>query len=181
MKLAIFDPSSKVIGYAVMRDERTLIDGGLILPIKKSAPAFDRIDSMISDVTAVVRQHRPTCCLVEIPTHTAYARRRDHGWGLTIYGAGVGAVFATLRMLVLLGEYEFALRAVKATDWTGGKPKLTRQKWIALQFPTYHEDEDPGGDTSDAIGLGLWWLAGQRKQQGAQLRARGRQKGRSRC
>ena len=163
MRAVVFvDPSSRVAGCAVMRPGE-LIDGSL-LRAKASDPPIRRIAALCEDLRELCHIHKPETVVIEITSgHVAnwlkgkLDRRGKQAQGMGVYGMGVGAMWREACHCVPPQD----VHAVIENDWTGGKSKASRQQRVAAQFPAYRQNMkcDPGGDVSDAIGLGLWWFA----------------------
>lgn len=151
MSILALDPSSTATGYAVMRDDGTLADAGLLKPDRTRDDANTRIAAMHRALMDVLREHRPTCVVVEDTSGKVGARHRGAGAGLAIHGKAVGYFMAAVKAAGYVPEM------ILENVWTRGTPKAKRQARVALAYRSYRPAEDPGGDTADAIGLAEWW------------------------
>ena len=165
------DPSSTVVGWAVMSSATQLIEAGRITPAGRADPYIKRCDDMAVDLSGLLNEHRPATVVIEIPTGKVHRRKRPYtqGMGLSVYGFGVGVTWLTCRRWadaaanMVCDQRSGHLRrrrvvTIFENDWTRGVPKRDRQLAIALMFDAYKVPADPGGDVADAIGLGLWWF-----------------------
>ena len=162
MKLLSADPSTTATGYAVLgRDGKgpLLIECGVLLPRKASAPAITRVCDICDELGGLVKEHRPTCAVIETVASNVYRGKPTQG--LLTYAMGVGIIYGTLRTL-LAGKPVFG---VAPTTWTRGKKKADRMASARMMFPTYDPRQDPGGDAGDAIGLGCWFLFHQARRE----------------
>lgn len=174
MKILAIDPSSRVIGYAVLTGLAAgeLIDGGLIKPSdskrelqKWAAPAlagvfmapelaaFRRIASMLADLDAIVAEHQPDRIAVEIPSGKTGTGAKNKAKGaLTTYGLAAGMVLQHCRALLPGGAVPITER-----QWTRDRgDKWDHRMLIAGLYAHYDGCKDEGADLSDAIGLGRW-------------------------
>jgi len=152
------DPSSTVIGWAIMASAARLTAGGLITPESRSAPYAQRLDDMLADLQQLLDEQEPATILIEVPTGKVHRRKRPfmRGMGLSVYGFGVGAVWGECRRWS--ADRPAKVVTVFENDWTRGVPKRDRQLAIAAMFDRYWVGDDPGADLADAIGLGVWWF-----------------------
>lgn len=148
MTLLSLDPSSSIVGYAVMRGAGHLVEAGRIKPSKTTLKSLARIREFGEEVRALIDEMKPDRVVIETPNPRAY---RTNGAGLTIYGMAVGFIVATVDASGV--PYD----CVDACDWTKGVEKGKRTRLIALKYPQYRMDADSGMDAADAIGLGDWW------------------------
>jgi hypothetical protein len=149
-----FDPSSSVTGYAVMTDARTVTDCGKLTPGRARDDANTRIRVMVAEAVLLIRQVRPDWVVIEDTSGKVSGRHRGSGAGLAIYGKAVGWFLAELERVV-----PGKVVAVLENDWTRGTKKGTRQRIVAAEYRgAYDPAQDPGGDVSDAIGIGRWWF-----------------------
>lgn len=151
------DPSSSHTGYAVLDGPEVLIDCGVLRPNRDADPPLLRIETMITELQAVVAEHEPDVAVVEVTSGKISRRiKRFQPSGLPVYGMAVGAVWRELVVLM-----DGAVVAVAENEWTGGVPKYTRRLAVCSQFPQYAQGQtrDPGADAADAIGLAQWYLA----------------------
>lgn len=146
------DPSSTCTGYAVMTGPDSLIDAGRLLPAKKNAPANERIESILKDLAALIKQYQPDRIIIEDTSGKVGKRHKGSGAGLAVHGKAIGAVWQTCR------RYIDGVHCVCENEWTRGVPKLKRQMIVAATFKGYNATKDGGGDVSDAIGLGRWFF-----------------------
>ncbi len=151
------DPSTTRIGFALVSGPAiALVEVGRFTPSKRSAPWPDRVQSMISDVKETIKTHTPSRVILEAPDGKVHGNiaARSRGNGLSIYGAGFGAVWQACVEVMPAGSVELV-----PTSWTGGKPKKTRARMLAYKFPALDLSSDTGLDTADAIELAVWWWA----------------------
>jgi len=151
MKLLSIDPSSTKTGYAVF-DGNEVIDAGLLTG-KSGTEYFYRVFKMMLELDDIFKDHKIDRTVIESPSGHVHGRLKGHARGQATYGFAVGAIWAHSRSHVQ------GTTLVDANRWTRGIPKKKRQAVIALKYPDYDADKDTGGDVSDAIGLGEWWLA----------------------
>ncbi len=159
------DPSSSVIGYAVLdqRDGR-ILDAGLIKPNRTDDEPLTRIAAMLIDLGGLFEECRPAAVVLEVTSGKVGQRHKGEGAGLAVYGMGVGAVWQFCQSR---GERDgFTVVSVLENDWTGGRPKTARLAVLAATEPKYKTALDPGGDVGDAIGLGRYYLAGRQAEAG---------------
>jgi hypothetical protein len=170
-----FDPSSQAIGYAALKGlgRSDLVDGGLLKPSMakdalgdmpawlhahlrdKSLAACWRVLSMLQDAADLVEEHQPEVIVVEIPSgKTGTGSRKGAKGSLTTYGFAAGDVYGELRC-----RWPMITAPVNERMWTpdrGGK--WLHQVAMDDFYPQYDRQQDPGADTSDAIGLARWWI-----------------------
>lgn len=154
------DPSSTLTGYAVLNLDGKLIDAGLLKPDKTSAPALDRVDSMLTGLDELLREHKPEWTILELPSGHVHGKFQKTNMGvLAILGMAVGKFHERLRAAQQGTNAGMTLVTVSANDWTGGVKKAKRQASIALQFKRqYKIGDDKGADCADAIGLCQWYI-----------------------
>ena len=117
--------------------------------------AYRRVVDTIAEVEGLVAEFEPAV-VVEVPSGKGGAGSRRGATGLlTTYGMAAGAVWVCCRSL-LPG------RVVPVTErvWTRGLgSKDRRQARLAgLYAGRYAADQDLGGATADASGVGSVWL-----------------------
>ncbi len=156
------DPSSTCIGYAIFacraNFESLLGDAGLITTPQKPS-AYVRMVKLADDVFDLIREFNgpPMTIVVEVPSgHVNHGRHKGSGAGLSVYGMAVGYLLGRLASL------DVDVRIILENDWTRGIPKGERQASVAARYASYDPAKDPGGDVSDAIGLGEWWITEER-------------------
>lgn len=151
------DPSSTVVGFAVMGFDKRLIEAGPITPAAPSAGSYERIVSLRGQLRTVLESVGPATILIEWTTGKVGKRHYGNGAGLAVYGCGVGAIATECEHY---GESRGDCEVVPVleNDWTRGVPKRDRQYAVATEYRAYLIADDPGGDVADAIGLALWWL-----------------------
>lgn len=150
--LLALDPSSTCMGYAVFHG-RTLVDAGKLKPRRTKDEANDRIDHMVSfGLNDLLIEHNPEAVVVEDTSGKVGRRHHGNGAGLAVHGKAVGAVVWWLR-----GRGS-DVHAIPENVWTRGTPKEKRQTRVATCYPQYDPAKDKGGDVSDAIGLGDWFI-----------------------
>ena len=162
MKLLALDPSSSAIGYSVSTGpaREHVIDAGVLRPSKKSAPAIERIRSMLVDVQALLQEHEPGAAVIEQPSQHVNKGHKGGGAGLATYGMAVGAVWGVVEVRIK------EVKLVQPNTWTRGRRKTTRAVLVHLEHEIDAE-ADKGMDCADAIAIGQWWwerlLAEERK------------------
>lgn len=154
MKLLAIDPSSSCSGYAVMSDERTLIECGKLKPTRAKDGPNTRIRTMVNEALQLIAEHQPDWVVVE-DTSGKVARRHGGGGGagLAIYGKAVGWFICQMEQ-----RMPGRVTCVVENLWTRGVSKPKRQAFIASLYRPYDPKQDTGGDVADAIGLGRWWF-----------------------
>lgn len=157
-KILSLDPSSAVVGYAVMTPGRELIQAGAITPARKSAGSFERIASMENDVLSVLVKEQPHTILIEWTKGKVGKRHHGLGAGLAVYGCGVGWIGCLCQQWVNRKNVRCQLIPILENEWTRGVPKKDRQLAVAQIYPQYDPADDPGADVADAIGMADWWL-----------------------
>lgn len=157
------DPSSTVVGYAVLRSPGELVEAASILPNSRSDDSFHRCLVMSEELLGILDRIRPSVILIEWTKGKVNVHRHGGlGAGLAVYGCGVGWMAANAYAWTKLWP-ACEVHAVLENDWTRGVPKARRQLAVASAYPEYaaHLAEDSGGDIADAIGLADWWLREQ--------------------
>lgn len=156
MKLLAIDPASKVTGYAVLNERGDVIDAQLIRASRSKLP-LDRIASIIADLNGVCDEHSPSAIVVEVTSgRPGTGSTRGASSSLAIYGMAVGAIWWAMR------GRGIAVHPVDEDRWTARYSKAQRQLAAVATVPGYSAQKDKGGDVSDAIALGRWWLDRQR-------------------
>jgi Holliday junction resolvasome RuvABC endonuclease subunit len=150
------DPSSSIIGYAIMAGLRPeqLLDGGLIRPTPAKLGLFERVAQFAQELQAIIGEHEPEAVVFEVSL-TSHGRANDRGGAATlgIYGFAVGYLYRVLQSAGV------RLDPVEAVEWTGRVKKAKRSATIAALYGRrYDAKRDRGGDLADAIGVGRWWL-----------------------
>ena len=161
------DPSSKRSGWAALTLDGQLLEAGVLTPDKARVASERRIGAMCRDLEELLDQIRPTIIVIEWPSgHVGANRHKGGGAGLSVYGAAVGGLWreaeAWKRAQPADDQARILIQLVTETQWTAGIPKGRRQAAMACEYPTYDPELDPGGDVSDALGLGLWWCRERR-------------------
>jgi len=153
------DPSSTIVGFAVMRADIQLIKAGVIEPDHRGDCSYNRIRSMRRDLRGLLDTIRPGTILVEWTTGKVGGRRHHGlGAGLAVYGCGVGAIATEAEHWIEMNDSDSEVIAILENDWSRGVPKEERQLAIAQMFREYSIGKDLGGDIADAIGLAVWWM-----------------------
>jgi hypothetical protein len=152
------DPSSTICGYAALRRNRSILELGLITPVSRNDPSFDRVISMGKDLVTLLDLLKPGIILIEWTKGKVGLRRHGgQGAGLAVYGAGVGWLGCTAWHWAL-SRPRCELIPILENTWTRGVPKEARQEAMRSLVVEYGGVADPGGDIADALGLALWWL-----------------------
>jgi hypothetical protein len=151
-----FDGSSTRVGYAIFHDHGKLESFGLI-DAPKGWEANRRILKMAQQMENLAKLSLAKVVLLEDCSGKMNRMRRGGGAGIDIYGKAVGFYWATVAKVA-------KVEMISSRVWTRGRPKGDRQDLISMQFSGegYVADDDPGGDTSDAIGMALWWFVEQK-------------------
>ena len=154
--ILMLDPSTTCTGYAMMKLDGTLIEGGFFRPNRTKDSAIERANAMCEDLVELLNETEFSAIVVEVPTAEAHHKKDRHGKGLTTYGIGVGMI---VRTILASGQAD-KLVAVDQSTWTGGDSKTERADFVALAYANYRQaqDQDTGLDLADAIGLGLWYI-----------------------
>lgn len=163
MRIVAIDPSSSKIGYALFANGK-LTEHGVITPHRTRDEANDRIRHMAGEVLAVLDESLPLHVVIEDTSGKVgtFGRRRGmNGAGLAIHGKAVGYVVCLCEAWARR-QIGAQVHCVKENEWTRGQRKGFRQQWVAAAHRGYDPAQDKGGDASDAIGLGEWWLATER-------------------
>jgi len=162
MKIVSLDPSSSVIGYAVIDGAAigaaALDAAGLITPADGRHPSYRRIRDMCADLLELLEANAPEVILIEWSKGKVGRRHKGRGAGLAVYGAGVGAALVTADTWSGIHGQSATVIPILENDWTRGVPKQRRSAWVAAQYPQYNPAQDPGGDVADAIGLARYWV-----------------------
>jgi len=169
-KILSLDPSSTVVGYAVMSYPRgDLLEGGLITPDSKTAPSYERICCLRRDLRQLLYIVNPSWILIEWTKGKVGLRRhRGLGAGLAVYGAGIGAIAAECEIWAeraAEGGNMAQVIPILENDWTRGVTKKDRTLFVAQNYEKYRISDDPGGDIADAIGLARWWICTARTKK----------------
>ena len=164
MRLLALDPSTRCTGYAVLAHVgagTALLDAGRLLPAKLAKPPLERMADMCDEISAIFREHEPiTAAVIETAPGSPFLRRRRGHTNLLTYATGVGMMLREVQVRLGRG----ATFNVSAGTWAR-KSKAHRQRVVAMSFPAYDAAADPGMDVSDAIALGLWFIAEQAAQE----------------
>lgn len=151
MSILALDPGSCKTGYALLRDDGTLADAGLLKPDRTRDDANTRIAAMHRGLLEVLKEHKPTQVVIEDTSGKVGGRHGGRGAGLAIHGKAVGYLICAVKAA------GYAPACVLENDWARKTPKATRQARVAATFRQYRPESDPGGDVADAIGLADWW------------------------
>jgi len=159
------DPSSTRTGYAIMKRPAVILEAGHLKPRRRDDSAEDRITTMAIDLEELIRKRPPSSIVIEIPSGKVHGRLRGNAPHLVVYGMAVGAMYWAARSAV--DSIPGGIHLVNANEWTRGQSKAKRCRLIAAEFPAYAKDfaSDSGGDMADAIGLGVWWYAKERRER----------------
>ncbi len=152
MNVLAIDPSSTCTGYAVFADGK-LVDAGLYKPSKSGLDAIQRISDMLDDFRAMLGKVDYDAVVIEIPIGRQHTQTPGKKSGFAIWGLACGAFWATARAWPTCRTFP-----VSNTIWTRGKSKADRQLAASLMYKGYDSSQDKGGDVSDAVCLGHWWL-----------------------
>jgi len=168
------DPSSTRTGYCVMDFKEELLEAGLILPAKITLDAAQRIKCMCDDIDNILQITKPDYVVVEWTSGKVGSKRhKGNGAGLAIYGVSIGAIWITIEHWAARaceGDDKPATAGkpvvilIDENDWTGGTPKRQRAETIRRLYPTFDFSKDTGGDITDSVGLGRYYI-GQKKME----------------
>jgi Holliday junction resolvasome RuvABC endonuclease subunit len=155
VKILSLDPSSTACGWAVLDDDRTIVDLGVIKP-GGHRPLWSRVGRMCDAVGELMARIEPDEVLVEVTSGMTYKARRASS--LATLGMAQGAVWCAVKA----GGRE--PHVVLETEWTRRLPKANRQRELAIWCDAYRDiaKKDKGGDIADAIGVALFWIEQQR-------------------
>ena len=155
MKLIAFDPSSSVIGYAIIETIGVkVVEAGLLKPDKTTDDANTRIRAMIRDAQELIAEQDPDAIVIE-DTSGKVARRHGAGGGagLAVYGKAVGWLACACER-IRPGKVTLILE----NEWTGGVSKARRALNVRSVAPLIDLSSDKGGDAADAIGVGIYFV-----------------------
>jgi hypothetical protein len=160
------DPSSTVIGWALLREPQDLIEAGLIRPNDPKTTPIHRIRSMAADVRELLTTFVPDEILVETTSgKVGLNRHSGRGAGLAVYGMAVGAIWHACESWAAPDLFGVGpkprVHPVEENRWTRGQAKWKRIAAVAGEFSQYDPSTDPGGDMADAIGLACWFIREQ--------------------
>lgn len=147
------DPSSTVIGFAVMDDSQRLLEAGLVTPdVPRQAHWLNRSWSLLGQVLRLNNEVEHDVTVIEVPSGKTHGRKRD-AQNLIVYGFAVGMYVAHLKL-----DTRRPTRLVPDNVWTRRVPKPDRAAAVARTFASYDPELDPGLDMADAIALGQWFF-----------------------
>lgn len=152
-KILAIDPSSSIVGYALMEGPFSYIDAGRLTPDRSTYNAITRIRSLASQLHDVIAELKPLTIIIEWPCPHMHRGRQGGGHGMTTYGSAAGYMLATIDLFVGV-----QIETIDEQLWTKGKKKARRTEAIRQLFPAYAKCKDSGGDIADALGLGRWWF-----------------------
>jgi hypothetical protein len=114
----------------------------------------------------MVEEVGPAAVVVEVTSGKTYHAKRASS--LAALMAGQAVAFEAARGA---GD-RLPVHPVTEVEWTGGKPKKKRARWLAATEPVYaaYAPKDKGLDAADACGVGFWWI-GKRRWDSLQRRA----------
>ncbi len=159
MTLLAIDPSSTCTGYAMLSEKGELLQYGVWRPSRKDDP-YVRIEKMCGSLSLLLDETSVQHIVLEVTSGHVSSRHAGTGAGLATYGVAVGAFWAWLRLMEI--GLNFHSHRIYENEWTGGVPKPKRHKLILAEFPEHAKAIGGRHDITDAIGLGLWWLAHRR-------------------
>ena len=163
MKILAIDPSSTKTGFALFDDNETLIDAGTLRPNKTTDAAEHRIAAMCSDLEVLLKVNTPDIVVIEWTSgKVGRNRHKGSGAGLAVYGIAVGAIWRTAAAWAARQATRQVI-TIYENEWTAGVPKRQRGELVKRMVPRLDLSKDSGGDISDAIGLGCWYIR-RRKQ-----------------
>ena len=159
MKVLSLDPSSTIIGYAVLDfDSETILQAGLCKPHKSGMKPIPRVLSLIGDLSGLLREHEPGVVVIEVPDAKQYTRKHERTTSLPVWSFAAGAYFGWLEARMDGRD----VYPVSNTLWTKGHSKPARVVKAGLLHRDYDAEHDPGADMADAICLGAWWIRQQK-------------------
>jgi hypothetical protein len=165
MRILALDPSSTCTGYAILDDGRVKEAGRL--RGKTGLPPDSRVLAMRDGLREVLMEHRPAVVVVELPVEKQYTTTPGKKSGFAVWGLAAGAIWTVAvdwaeNECLAGGPGAHVVHRVSNTLWTRGKSKDDRRIVAKGAMKEYDPANDPGGDMSDAIALGLWWWAESR-------------------
>lgn len=156
-----FDISTTCIGHAGYDlDCREYLYAlcGWFVPAKKSAPARERLLSMVGDVYALIRDASPAIIVVESMDRKQHTRHSERTTGLPVCAWGMGYIEGYIAALFP----DSRICAVPNQEWTKGKKKELRPALAASVAPRVYTPGnagmDKGRDLADAILILDYWL-----------------------
>lgn len=170
VQLVTLDVSSNAAGVAWFEPDGTLSGFSTIMP-RRGVDPHVRIDEIVRRVlvqtlpqfTDISELH----FLMEWSSgqvHGRQMRTRTPGAGLSTLGQAQGQV-----RQALIGKTGRKPWLVCENVWTLSKRKEDRARLIRLEFPAYAAyhaaGKDPGLDSADSIGIGLWYYARAKEQE----------------
>lgn len=158
MTLLAIDPSSTCTGFAVLSEKGKLVQYGVWRPSRMDDP-YVRIEKMCRSMGELLDATPVQHVVLEVTSGHTSARLKDSRPNLTIYGVAVGAFWIWLRFMKFSLDLHYQSHRVYENEWTGGVPKIKRHQLILAEFPEHAKAIGKRHDITDAIGLGLWWLA----------------------
>lgn len=159
LTLLAIDPSSTCTGFALLSEKHELLDYGVWRPSRKDDP-YVRIKKMYGEMALLLNEYPVQHVVLEVTSGHVSSRHAGTGAGLATYGVAVGAFWTWLQLME--STLNFESHRVYENEWTGGVPKIKRHKLILAEFPEHAKAIGKRHDITDAIGLGLWFLAHRR-------------------
>lgn len=165
--LLAIDPSSTRTGLAVMDYDGNLIEAFAAEP-KSTDSADKRIITQCGDVYDLLAATDLDCIVIEGTSGKINKKRhKGSGAGMSVYGMAVGAIWMTCYWWVFNDFYSsIDVIIIPENDWTNGVEKKQRAANMAMVYPQYKPENDPGLDIGDAIGLGRWYVDRERIKNG---------------
>ncbi len=145
------DPSSKLIGVAVLDEQGKLLDGTLITPSKATDLFYVRVEDMMVDLEHELGNWMPRYIAIEIPS-----LHKENRKGQARYGWGAGAAWQKVQSHVEIFSTKIepcTIKVYDAQEWTHGARKRDRAVITDIHYPQYNMAKDKGFDVADAIQL----------------------------
>lgn len=145
-----------------------MLDAG-VLRVGRDDDPIVRIKQLCADVRELVKDTQPSVIVIEVTSGKAAGRLNNRKvQGLGVYGMAVGAIWREAVWIgrMRIGGPRLRVALVYENEWTQGEPKAKRHQRITMLLPEHAErlTRDTGGDVTDAIGLGLWWIAREARE-----------------
>lgn len=145
------DPSTSAIGVGVVDEQGKLLEALLITPDNAKEPFYMRVSDMMLDLEELLVDWMPRYIAIEIPSI-----HKENRKGQARYGFGAGAAWLCANIHKALYDRKVepcTIKVYDAQEWTKGVKKPDRAALVALRYPSYNIDKDPGYDVADAIQL----------------------------
>ncbi len=172
--LLAIDPSSKRTGLANMDYDGRLIEAWAVKPTSTDDP-YDRALSQCDEIDELLDSGKIKnlgCIVVEGTSGKINKKRhKGQGAGMSVFGMAAGAIWMSCHRWArykFITHIDLALPCpievvvILENEWTNGVEKKQRAANMAMVYPQYRPENDPGFDIGDAIGLGRWYIDRER-------------------